>query len=87
MVVGYFAVVKYFLGLGQLVSKHWLGKSCVRLHGLHDARDLGVDVVAQESGVDTWIGRDFFLIKRLNKSQGLVGTVTKLFIAFHLQTG
>ena len=74
MVVGHLAVVKHFLALGQLAQRqHGSRQIGIRHHGLHDARNLRIDVVAQVSGIDTWIGGEFLLIEALDEVQCHLG--------------
>ena len=68
MVVGDLAVVEHFLALGQFLAR----QRC-RVFGIigqfrQDVVTLGIDVIAQEGGVDTRIGGELLLVKILDKA-------------------
>ena len=55
--------------------------------GRQYARYFGVDVVAQEGGVDTRVGGYLLLIERLDNLQGILGRIGVFLVALDLQTG
>ena len=93
MVVGHLRGVEHALGLGQRLATqrpHQLGIDGLPTHlglkqAVHHLRTLGVDVVAQELGVDTRIGGQLALVKRLDGVQCHLGTHAELTVAVHLQ--
>ena len=38
-----------------------------------DAGTLGIDVVSEVAGIDTWVGSELLLVERLQSLQGLLG--------------
>ena len=76
VVVGDFGVVEHLFALFDCTAlKHRRSEMGIRCHGLHNARYLRVDVVAQKCGVNAWIGGHLLLVERLNGAQGHVSTV------------
>ena len=85
MVVGHLAVVEYLLRL----EERFPGQ-CARINGiifqsLQNFRTLGIDVIAQESGIHTRIGGHLLFIQRLDELQGHVGRVAEFLVAFYLK--
>ena len=62
MMVGHLGVVEDPLGLRQLTTYQRTGalRECGQM--LDDVGTLVIDVIRQETGIDTWIGREFALI-------------------------
>ena len=50
-------------------------------------RHFGIEIVAQEGGIDTWIGGHLLLIEGLNQFQGVVCREGELLVTLHLQRG
>ena len=59
----------------------------VVLQSVHYLSALWIYIVGQEGGVHTGICRYFLLVKTLHKLQRLVGGISELPVALHLQTG
>ncbi len=93
MVVGHLRGVEHALGLWQRLATqrpHQLGIDGLPAHlglkqAVHHLRTLGVDIVAQELGVDTRIGGQLALVKCLDGVQRHLGTHAELTVAVHLQ--
>ena len=87
VVVGHLRVVEHFLRFQQGGACQGCRQRLVVAQPLQDARTLGIDVIAEEGGIDTRIGGDLLLIQRLNDFKRLVGRVGELLVALHLQGG
>ena len=85
MVVRHFRVVEHLLRLRQSSSVQRSSQRLVIAQSLQYAGTFGIDVVTQESGIYTRIGRYFLFVKRLDGFQRLVGGESEFPVALHLQ--
>ena len=85
MMIRYLTVVEHSLALWQLMAYQ---RSCsstyIRQIG-DNARTLGIDIIRQETGIDTRIAGQFLLIQALQILQRRIGRETKLPIAIDLK--
>ena len=85
MVVGDFGRVEHLFTLFQRRATQGLEQDGIFVgYTVEDGVAFRINVVAQESGVHTWISRDFLLVERLDELQCQVGRERKLAVAFHL---
>ena len=85
MVVRHFRVIEHLLRLRQSSSVQRSSQCLVIAQSLQYAGTFGIDVVTQESGIYTRIGRYFLLVKRLDGFQRLIGGESEFPVALHLQ--
>ena len=85
MVVSYFGRVKDFLRLGERLSFKGLGELFIAFQTSECLRAFGIDIVAEEGGINTRIGGELLLVETLDELQGLFGRIAKFAVAIHLQ--
>ena len=85
MVVCNLRIVEHFLRLRQRSSIQRGGQCLIITQTFQYAGAFGIDVVTEESSIDTRVGRYFLLVKRLYGFQRFVGGESKLLVALHLQ--
>ena len=85
MVVRHLAIVEYLLRLEQGLAVQGRREGFIATQSLQDAGTLGINVIAQESGIHAGISRHLLLVKGLDKFQRLVGRIRKLLVALHLE--
>ena len=65
MMIRYLTVVEHSLALRQLAT-HQRSCSSTNIRQIGDnARTLGIDIIRQETGINTWIAGQFLLIQAL----------------------
>ena len=85
MVVRHFRVVEHLLRLRQSSPVQRSSQRLIIAQPLQYAGTFGIDVVTQESGIYTRIGRYFLFVKRLDGFQRLIGGESEFPVALHLQ--
>lgn len=85
MMICHLAIVEHPLALRQLATYQ---RSCSSTHIRQigdNARTLGIDIIRQETGIDTRIAGQFLLIQALQILQRRIGREAKLPIAINLK--
>ena len=85
MMICHLTVVEHPLALWQLMAYQ---RSCSSTHIRQigdNARTLGIDIIRQETGIDTRIAGQFLLIQALQILQCRIGREAKLPIAINLK--
>ena len=87
MVVGHLRIVKDVLRFGKLLSflKQLAREGFVSTQALQDAGALGIDIIRQESGIDTRISDHLLLVKALDKLECLFCAESKLAVTIDLK--
>ena len=85
VMICHLTVVEHPLALWQLTTYQ---RSCsstnIRQIG-DNARTLGIDIIRQETGIDTWIAGQFLLIQALQILQCRIGRESELLVAIDLK--
>ena len=85
MVVRHLRVIEYLFRLWQCNAIQRSCQNFIITKSFQDAGTFRINIITQESGIDTRIGGNFLFIKRLDQFQCLIGRVSKLLIALHLK--
>ena len=87
VVVSDFGIVEDSFAFRQLFASERIGELFVSHESLKSLRDLGVDVVAEESRVHARIGGNLLFVEGLNEFEGLIGTESEALVALNLKRG
>ena len=95
VMVGDLRRVEHTLGLRQRLAPKGAHQLSVWSHtrklsleeAVHDLRTLGIDIVAEEGGINTRIGGQLHLVELLDEVERHLGRKAELTVAVHLQRG
>ena len=85
MVIGYLRIIKHFLRLYEWLSFEQCSPGFIRFQTFQNVCTLRINVITQESGIHTRISGNLLFVQRLDETQGFVGRITELLVAFYLQ--
>ena len=85
MVICYLWIIKYFLRFRQCGTVQRSCQYFIITKSFQNAGALRINIVTQESSINTRIGSYLLLIKRLNQFQRFISRISEFLITFYLK--